>query len=179
MKILTFLLFICPSLLTAQSDLQKLVDSLKYIADMPYLCETGTGEGCGDRLFWKVVQQKEAAIPLLIACLSDATATTATVPNFGGQWAVGDIAYSALSEIIRDIPTFDLLGVPFDTRDCGYCAYWNHLRKRPRNRRQFKAAVSKWYASNKTSLVWVASDEFLTCDCSGKHPNEGHFELKK
>jgi len=179
MKILTFLLSICSSLLTAQTDLQKLVDSLKYITDMPYICETGTGEGCGDRLFWKVVQQKEAAIPLLIARLSDATVTVATVPNFGGQWAVGDIAYSALSELILDIPTFELLGVPFDTRGCGYCAYWRHLRKRHKNRKQFKAAVSTWYESNKAALVWVVSDEFQTCDCSGKHPNGGHFELKK
>ena len=105
--------------------------------------------------------------------------TSAYVPNLGGQYAVADVAYAALEEIIKDIPTFSLLGVKFDKKGCGYCAYWDHLRKNIRNRLKFQANVRKWYNKNKSNLVWVTSNVFLTCDCHGIHPNGGHFELKK
>jgi len=157
-----------------------LIDSLQFITDMPYICETGQhGFGCGDSIFWRTVQYKQAIIPLLIGKLTDTTITQATVPNLGGQWTVADIAYTALQEIIKDFPTFELLGVPFDTNGCGYCAYWQHLRKDRRNRFLFQSAVDHWYHAYKTHLVWVTSNEFLTCDCHGQHPNGGHFELDK
>lgn len=156
---------------------QKLVDSLKLVADMPYICELA--DGCGDKIFWRVVQQKQAIIPLLINKLSDSTTTSAVVPNFGGQWTVGDIAYSALHEIIKDIPTFELLGVKFDQAGCGYCSYWVHLRKSRLNRIRFQAAVRSWYNKNKQNLIWVVSNDFTTCDCQRLHPNGGHFALKK
>lgn len=156
---------------------QKLVDRLKLVADMPYSCESA--DGCGDNIFWRVVQQKQAIIPLLINKLSDTTTTSAVVPNFGGQWTVGDIAYSALKEIIQDIPTFELLGVKFDQAGCGYCSYWDHLRKSRQNRIRFQAAVRSWYNNHKQNLIWVVSNDFTTCDCQGLHPNGGHFALKK
>jgi hypothetical protein len=82
-------------------------------------------------------------------------------------------------KIIKDIPTFQLLEIKFDKNGCGYCAYWNHLRKSPAQRIKFQKAVRRWYENNRTYLVWVASSSFLTCDCRGVHPNGGHFELKK
>ena len=38
---------------------------------------------------------------------------------FVEYYRVVDIAYIPLSEIIRDIPNFKFLGVPFDEEDCG------------------------------------------------------------
>lgn len=166
-----------PLLTYGQANSKKLVDSLKYVTDMPYICETTNDAGCGDILFWTVVKGKQTIIPSLLDKLTDTTTTKATVPNFGGQWTVADIAYSALKEIVRDIPTFDLLGITFDTNGCGYCSYWTHLRKDIKNRMKFQAAVKKWYNNNKANLVWVNSNEFSTCDCSGPHPNGGHFAL--
>ncbi len=162
-----------------QVDNRKLVDSLKFVNDMPYICETGDGFGCGDKIFWHVVQQKQTIVPVLIDILTDTTTTAATVANFGGQWTVADIAYHGLQEIIKSIPTFDLLGVKFQNKGCGYCAYWNYLRKDILNRKRFQKRVRKWYDDNKVNLVWVTSNDFMTCDCSGKHPNGGHFELRR
>ena len=179
MRIWTFILTFLPLITVAQTDSEKLVDSLKYVKDMPYICETGIDFGCGDKIFWTVVKHKETVVPLLIDKLADTTTTLATVPNFGGEWTVGDISYTTLQEIINDIPTFDLLGVKFDKDGCGYCTYWNYLRKDTKNRKKFQTAVRNWYEMNKSNLVWVSSNEFLTCDCSGQHPNGGHFELKK
>lgn len=161
-----------------QSHHKKLIDSLKYVTNMPYVCETEDKAGCGDRFFWNVVKQKQLIVPFLIDALTDTTTTQAAVPNIGGQWTVADIAYHALTEIVQGIPTFELLGVPFDNEGCGFCSYWNRLRSDIGNRRKFQTNVSEWYDQNKTQLVWVESNEFQTCDCRGTHPNGGHFELR-
>ena len=153
----------------------KQVDSLKFVKEMPYICETGI---CGDNLYWEAVSIGPSNIELLIDKLDDTTSTTSNVVLFGGNYTVADIAYSTLSEIIHNIPTFDLLGVPFDQKGCGYCSYWQHLNKDFSNRQKFKEAVKHWYHKNKDNLVWVESKNFSTCDCRGQHPNGGHYELK-
>src|ERR1044072_3484753 len=113
MKQLCLLLFVIPCLSLAQSDHKKQVDSLKFVTNIPYVCgdarPTQLSTGCGDAIFWRIVHGKEAIIPFLIEKLSDTTQTDAIVPNFGGQYTVADIAYVALQEIIKGIPTFQLL----------------------------------------------------------------------
>jgi hypothetical protein len=156
------------------------ISKLKNITDMPYICRDTIGEvGCGQDEFWDVIKGKKEIIPFLIETLDDTTKTSAYVPNFGGYWTVADISFQAINEIIKDIPTFDLLGVAFDSEGCGYCSYWNHLRKDINNRIAFKKNVSDWYDGIKDKLKWVKSDETLTCDCKFDHPNGGHYEIKK
>jgi hypothetical protein len=134
--------------------------------------------GCGDELYWKVVRLHSSVIELLIDKLDDSTTTNAVVPIFGVSYTFADVAYTALEELIHNIPTFDLLGVPFDTAGCGGCSYWQHLNATYSNRQKFKAAVRVWYLTNKNNLVWIENDNFATCDCHGKHPNGGHYELQ-
>jgi hypothetical protein len=143
---------------------------------MPYMCESELpyGVGCGSKIFWKVVQQKDTIIPFLIDGLTDTTTTEAYVPNFGGQYAVGDIAYFALNEIINEVPTFELLGVAFDSQGCGFCSYWNYLRNDIANRKRFQNRVRNWYKTNKSNLIWVPSGQPFT-----GHHNGGMFQLKK
>lgn len=151
------------------------IDSLKFVKEMPYICET---EICGDKLYWETVSIGLHNIELLIDKLDDTTSTTANVVLFGGNYTVADIAFNALKEIIHDIPTFELLGVPFDKEGCGYCSYWQHLNKDFANRQEFKETVRNWYHKNKDNLVWVKSNDFSTCDCRGQHPNGGHYRFK-
>jgi len=194
MKTWTLILTFFPLLTFAQQmDNKKLIDSLRFVTEMPYACEIPLDKsapynrdtlifniGCGDRYFWQVVKGKQEIIPLLLDKLDDTTQTEASVPYIGGQYTVADIVYTALQEIINDIPTFELLKIKFDTNGCGYCSYWNYLRKDIKNRKKFKVAVTNWYNKNKTNLVWVTSNQFLTFDRSGfNHPNGGHLELKK
>lgn len=152
------------------------VDSLKYVTEMPYICRY---ELCGDNLFWDVVQMRQGVVELLIDRLDDTTLTKANVVLFGVDYKVADIAYVALKEIIQDIPTFELLGVEFDKNGCGYCSYWNHLNEDHENRRKFKNAVKDWYFKNKENLIWIADNKYTSCDCQAKHPNGGHYEIKK
>lgn len=164
----------------------KQVDSLKLVKEMPYMCQdyievnkrNSLTIGCGDELYWNVVRLNKNGLELLIAKLDDTTTTNSPVPLFGYNYTVADIAYTALQEIIHNIPTFDLLGVPFDKDGCGYCSYWQHLNKSFANRQKFKEAVKNWYHTNKDILVWVESNNFSTCDCSGQHPNGGHYDLQ-
>jgi len=160
------------------------IDNLKLVEFMPYMCESSLDDtistfGCGDNYFWSVVKLKEKALPFLIEKIADTAITKTAVPNFGGEYTVGDIAYQALEEIIDGIPTFELLGVEFDKTGCGYCSYWQHLRKKKVNRKVFSKAVSDWFKKNKSKLIWVISNKVLTCDCSSNHPNGGHYEVAK
>ena len=164
----------------------KQVDSLKFVKEMPYMCQdfievnkrNPLTIGCGDELYWNTVRLNKNVIELLIDKLDDSTTTEAIVPLFGYNYTVADIAYTILQELIHNIPTFDLLGVQFDEEGCGYCSYWQQLNTDYSNRRKFKSTVKNWYHKYKDNLVWVESNNFATCDCNGKHPNGGHYEPK-
>ena len=191
MKQLTLILFLIPCLIFAQVDIKNQIDSLKFVTEVPYAGEIMIDKenlsnsdtfvyniGCGDRFLWDVVKLKEKAIPYLLELLDDTRETPASFPYQGGQCTVGKIAYIALQEIIHGIPTAKLLNVNPEDFDCGNCYYHITLDKR-KNRKKFKKAVKQWYEQNKVNLVWINRPGFGTCDCSGKHPNGGHFELKK
>ncbi len=168
----------------AQSELIKQVDSLKYVKDMHFNCMPiqligDAPEICGDPLYWQVVRIQKGIIEVLIDRMDDTTDTEAWVPYFGYHYRVADIAYTSLQEIIHGIPTFELLGVPFDENGCGYCSFWQHLNASMENRLAFQKAVKYWYETNRDNLVWVESNVYYSCDCSAKHPVGGHYELRK
>ncbi len=169
------------------NEIIQTIDSLKYVREMPYMCQDDIDVkkrhpstiGCGDEKFWNAVRLNKNGIELLIDKLDDTTTTSAPVPLFGYNYTVADIAYTALKEIIHHLPTFDLLGVPFDEEECGDCSYWQHLNSSYSNRQKFKEAVKHWYHKNKDHLIWIESNAFATCDCGGQHPNRGHYELNR
>jgi hypothetical protein len=113
---------------------------------------------------------------MLFLC-SSRLAASKFYSGVGGHYSVADIAYNALEEIIHNLPTFELLQVKFNKDGCGYCAYWNYVRKSIKNRKKFQAAVSSWYNTNKVKLQWVVSNDFATCDCRVAHPSGGHYEV--
>jgi hypothetical protein len=120
---------------------------------------------------------KEEAIANLIDKIDDTTKTTAQIRHFGGYYTVGDVAFVALQEIIIEIPTFKLLGVPFDEKGCGYCAYWQHLSEFS-NRQKFKTALQDWYLSNQVNFVWI-NHKWEGYECFYRNPNDGYYVLNK
>lgn len=157
--------------------MEKVADSLVYVTDVPYSCPDTVlahySKGCGDRIFWKAVVQGKKIIPALISKLTDTTLTKAPVPNFGGFYTVADVAYSAMQEIIANIPTFDLLGVAYDSSGCGYCSYWNYLRSDFGHRKDFQKEIRKW--EERLGGRWIDSDTVPNCDCAFPHPNGGYY----
>ena len=155
----------------AQKNYKKLVDSLRYVTHIPYI------DNCGDPILWKIVGEGKAIVPALIDKLTDTrTVKELYVRFFGGEYTVADVAYVALCEIIADIPTFELLGVPF-SEECGYCSYWYYVRENKCNRRNFLKVVREWYEENKNKLVWVESLHSLTGDCFIV-PSKGHYKVQ-
>ncbi len=100
------------------------------------------------------------------------------VKYFGGVYTVADVAYVALQEIIADIPTFDLLGVPYSEM-YGYNVYWWHVRESRRNRRNFRRAVRGWYEENRDNLVRMESSLSVTGDTNFVPPPGGHYVVKR
>jgi hypothetical protein len=173
-----FLCFQVAAQKNAEYDrIKNLVDNLKFVKDIPSICRDSVyfneTLGCGDRIFWRVVQEKKAAIPFLMDKLDDTTQTIVPVPFFGGYYTVADVAYVVMQEIIADIPTFQLLGVSFDEEGCGYCAYWNYLREDFSHRKHFQREVRQW--EKRLGGRWVEDPKVLTCDCQFPHPNGGHY----
>ena len=191
MRFAITILICIPWITSAQSNIKSKIDSLKFVSEIPYECEiiqNGDNSfkndtfiysiGCGDRLFWDVVKLKVSAIPYLLEQLDNLEETPTSFPYQGGQCKVADIAYVILEEIVHGLPTAKLLNVNPNNFDCGYCYYYLTLREKE-NRIKFKKAVSDWYAENKENLFWVSNNKYMTCDCSGKHPSGGHYEIKK
>ena len=177
MKNWMIFLLILPILTNGQETNKDLIENLASITDIPYIGKYGE-LGCGDVIFWELVEKKLEIVPLLIEKVNDTTKVNVYVPNFGGKYTVGDAAYVVISEIIKGIPTFELLDIEFDNEGCGYCAYWFHLRSSVENRNKFQKALSNWYKKNKNRLIWVEDNHILTGDCGGVHPNKGHYKVE-
>ncbi len=180
-KLLVIVSIILPWSCFAQTFQDSLKDSLRSVTDVPYIgeYENRMGIGCGDYTFWNIVDQKLIIVPYLINELTNTTEVNIVVPNFGGKYTVADITYQIIQEIVKGIPTFELLGIEFGKDSCGYCTYWNHLRESIQNRISFQAALKSWFQKNKDNLVWVISNESLTGDNWGTRPVNGHFEIKE
>ena len=155
-----------------QENYAKLADSLRYVTEIPYI------ENCKDTVFWKIVSKGKPIVPYLIDKMTDTRKLKKVyVRFFSGEYTVADVAYVAIQEIIADIPTFELLGVPFD-EECGYCSYWYHVRKSKKNRKNFQKDVGKWYEENKDHLIWIESYHSVTSDCFIV-PTRGRYILQK
>lgn len=176
------LIIIC--LITSQigcsqnNSLEQKVNQLVNINQVPYLPEMS-----GDSIYWVVIKEKIEILPFLIKKLDDTTLTNATVPNFGGNYAVADIAYHAISEIIRGIPTMDFV-IKSDNPAGGYWFYWDYVRVNYDNRLTFKAQVEKWFEKNKNNLIWKEDTRnYRTAPdwkfSSNKHPAGGHYVIKE
>jgi hypothetical protein len=177
MKILTYILILIPALTFSQTNNKALVDSLRYVDKVPHCLDAVSDQIDTKAIFWRIVKLKDEAIPILLDKIDDTTTTSALVRHFGGYYTVGDLAYVALQEIVHSIPTFELLGVPFDTNGCGYCAYWQHLSDFS-NRQKFKIALKNWFDKNQQNLVWTEY-KWKGEECFYRNPNNGYYDPRK
>jgi len=117
-----------------------------------------------DPIYLSIVARGLSAVPELAALLENPTATAQPVPLFGGTWAVGDIARSALSDIVRDVPwlTFVSADALKAGKDCGFCAYWQYVRASRRNRAALTRHFRAWYSLHRATLTWKPSPHSLT-----------------
>jgi hypothetical protein len=133
--------------------LQKPVTA-EYLASLsaiPFSIETGDGDPC----YWAIVAKGLAVVPELVDLLADPMPTQHSVPLFGGEYAVGDIALNLLGDIV-DVPVVELLGLQDSEqfKTSGYYVYWEYVRASLENRRSLSDKIGKWLAKKQSELRW-------------------------
>lgn len=155
-KIITILaiLFVVNTKTIAQTTDRQLVDKIVQINDIPYV------GNFGDSLYWKIVAEGLDIVPNLIELIDDTTTTKATIPNWGGYYCVGDIAFRMINDIIFQIPILNFIQTKTDY--VGEKIYFEFVQYDFQNMVHLKNELSKWFVANKDSLEWVNNKkEFL------------------
>ena len=131
-------------------DKRTCAEEMARITDVPYIPELS-----GDSLYWNMVIQGKSIVPCLISNLSNTTQTNITIPNWGGYYCIGDIAFWILCDIIYDIPVKDMIRenkrYPL-SEDITYLSFVTYKKG---NGRFLKRKISNWYKENENRLEWV------------------------
>lgn len=129
------------------------LQNLIAINDIPYIPELS-----GDSLFWTEVSRGLDIVPCLINNLSNPTMTDISIPNWGGKYCIGDVAFSILCHIIHNIPIIDFISqdtlYPLIEEKC-YFSYINYNQK---NRKLLQTQIQKWYITNNKKFIWIVDE---------------------
>lgn len=156
---------------------------IKHIKDVPYIPEL-QGD-CPDSIYWALVCKGLEIIPQLINCVDITDSTQIIIPNWGGHYAVGDIAFAIICDIIHGLPIQDFFNKGInDIQEDAPMTYHSFICSSERNRRILQRQLRKWYEKNQCHLVWVIDDstwrEFGDCWLiSNKHPAGGYYSIVK
>ena len=140
----------------AQTTDNHLRDKILQIKEMWYIGVAG------DSLYWELVAEGLEVVPAAIALIDDTTETKAAVPNWNGNYTVGDIAFSIITDMIEEIPVWEMIQGKKDY--LGQNVYFEFVRDNFQNRIYLKTALSQWFAKNRDSLVWMESKDYFTND---------------
>ena len=155
---------------------------IKHVQDVPYMPEL-QGD-CPDSVYWCFVRKGLDMVPSLIDCINSTDSTQIMIPNWGGHYTVGDIAFAIICDIIHDLPIQDFfLNGVVDERDNGPITYHSFLSSSEGNRRILQRQLRRWYRKNRHCLIWITDDsEWRTADdcwwTTNKHPAGGYFKAK-
>lgn len=124
--------------------------SILNIKDVPYICRGNPGdEGCGDMYYWENIIKGVESVPSLIELIDDNTSIEVPVPNFGGDYTVGDIAIFQMSRIDEAFPLETIIknsiGYRGGNKMGGFWYYWKFVRESQANRMLLKEEVKKWW----------------------------------
>ncbi len=151
--ILSVLVFSCFCAFAQTTKIDCVKDcarEIKRITDVPYLPELS-----GDSIYWNLVVQGKDIVPCLISNLDNTTKTDINIPNWGGVYCVGDIAFSILDEIIHNIPIEDFIQKNKTYPKSEDLTYFSFVSFKKSNRRFLKKEMRNWYKENKDKLEWV------------------------
>lgn len=162
---------------TSNPEFFECIQNVKKINELPYIPELS-----GDSIYWEVVKGGLDIVPCLIQIISDSSVTNIPVPNFGGYYTLGDIAYFCITDIIKRIPTKTF--VLKEAEENGFWYYWKFMREKQVNRIKFQHNVNIWYKENKNNLVWEMDTRQQKVAENWKfkhkrHPAGGYYVLKK
>ena len=160
-------------------DKRTCAKELARITDVPYIPELS-----GDSLYWNLVIQGKSIVPCLISNLANTTQTNITIPNWGGYYCIGDIAFWILCDIIYDIPLEDIIKENKRYPKSEDITYFSFVTYKKGNRRFLKRKISKWYKENEDRWEWVADTRHYGRTStnwsypSDQHPARGYYRLR-
>ena len=179
------LIYVCTLPSQYSDNLCVEINSLSKVQNMPVPFNE-----CGDTIIWEVVEKGLDIVPCLITGLCDTTVTIANVPYLGLKYRVGDICNFILEEIIKDLPTLDIIYELNDSIDKtqGYFAYYSYTRSSYNNMLEYQSKVNEWYLENKENLYFHKDDNFEYCPpiilregeantIRLKHPLGGYYKI--
>jgi len=185
-KICILLFLQISAITTAQNRIAGIISNIRYVTDVPYgMVETRESSdkfiynsGCGDHLFWQVVNIRLQAVPQLIGMVDDMKPSQAKLPSQDGYYRTGDVALMALKEIIHNIPIETLSGLKTADFAAPYYFYEQGLKDKA-TRTALKEALLKWYAENQKAVIFKKGQSYGNCDCFGKHPVGGAYYFEE
>jgi hypothetical protein len=109
------------------------------------------------------------ALDLLLDAIPDERPTRVT--GFLGQrYKVGDLALSALGDMVPDLPVVsDRMMQTARFRECGGCVLWDDLAH-PGNRAMLQQRLKQWLAMNRERLEWKVIADY---------PPGGRYRLRQ
>ena len=146
------------------NKLNSQIDSLKYLNDDPFDCNSVT---------WRIISNRKDAIQLLIDRLADTTFTAAKDKCKNGNLKVGDIAFLTLNHILR-LPISIVIKRQTDVFENG-CqpGVFEYIEN---NRVKFKEQVQEYYDKKKHNLKWLDFDKSHLTTCYIESMILGHYE---
>jgi hypothetical protein len=146
-----------------QTILQKQVDSLKYLQDAPFECNSIT---------WKIIANKKDAIQILIDNLDNSTLTKSIDKCKKKELTVGEISFLTLERILP-LPFFALTQEQFDVIENGcQLGIFDYIEA---NRAKFKQQVQAYYDKRKYKLKWRQLDSNHLTPCHIKNNIKGKY----
>ncbi|MES1181756.1 MAG: hypothetical protein ABUL44_03080 [Flavobacterium sp.] len=158
-----FALTIITSFSFGQTNIQKQVDSLKYLQGDPFECNSVT---------WRIIANKKDAIQVLIDGLGDSTLTNAIDKCKKKKLTVGDICFLTLKRILP-LPFFAVTQVQCDVIEDGcQLGIFEFIET---HRTKFKQQVQAYYDKKKDKLKWRQLDSNHLTPCYLKNNIKGQY----
>jgi hypothetical protein len=130
---------------------------LAHVREVPFYFEHDPGSP----QYLAIVNLGLPVVPELIDLLDRAAYTDHRVPLTGGNYAIGDIAMMAISDIVRDVPWLTFITGPDDPEitEIGFGVYWEYVRASRANRQALKKRTQAWYDQNRSRLIWHSNPD--------------------
>lgn len=156
---------------------KDIIQKLYLIEDIPYIPELS-----GDSLYWVVVCEGLTVVPQLIKAIDNTDQTQILIPNWGGCYKIGDIAFSIICEIIHGLPLLDMFSKGEKSSNADSLMTYHAFVERSKNRKILQRQLKKWYKKNHLQLIWINdSQEKRVADdwkfASKQHPAGGYFRV--
>ena len=102
---------------------------------------------CSAEAYWKIIQQGEKMIPVLLECLTDTHPTTIYNNCKKGKLNVGEVSYFAQEEL-ADFPAFLITQTQYDLIENDCWNFYTYLFN-DKNKNEYQRKARNFYTSNR------------------------------